>query len=69
MRDAPGSNQAAELRGRATQLRVRIELWDQVDRLTVTWPGGEKQVFTGLAANRTYRIVQGTPEPKPLDPD
>jgi enediyne biosynthesis protein E4 len=27
--------------------------------VTVIWPDGEKQVFKGLAADRTYRIVQG----------
>lgn len=27
--------------------------------VTVIWPDGEKQVFKGLAADKTYRIVQG----------
>ena len=27
--------------------------------VTVVWPSGEKETFKGLAANKTYRIVQG----------
>jgi len=27
--------------------------------VTVVWPGGERETFKGLAADKTYRIVQG----------
>jgi tetratricopeptide (TPR) repeat protein len=32
----------------------------EVDRLTVRWPGGSAETFRGLAADRRYRIVQGS---------
>jgi hypothetical protein len=35
-------------------------------RLTVTWPGGARQHFDGLAADRYYRIVQGQDRPEPV---
>lgn len=31
----------------------------EIDRLTVQWPGGETQSFTGLSADRRYRLTQG----------
>ncbi len=31
----------------------------EIDRLTVRWPGGETQSFTGLSADRRYRLTQG----------
>ncbi len=41
----------------------------RVDRLTITWPGGKQEVFTDLAANRTWRIVEGAGKPEPLSGD
>jgi tetratricopeptide (TPR) repeat protein len=32
---------------------------DRVQRVTVRWPSGSTQVFTDLAADRTYRLVEG----------
>ena len=31
----------------------------EIDRLTVQWPGGKTQSFTGLSADRRYRLTQG----------
>jgi hypothetical protein len=39
-----------------------------VDGLTVYWPRGGEQRFTGLAVDRAYRIIEGSPEPQPLAP-
>jgi hypothetical protein len=32
---------------------------DRIDRLTVSWPSGYEQVFSGLAVNRRYVIEEG----------
>jgi len=32
---------------------------EKIDRLTIEWRGGEKQVFTGLEANHLYRVEEG----------
>jgi hypothetical protein len=37
----------------------------QPGRLTVTWPGGARQHFDGLAVDRYYRIVQGQARAEP----
>jgi len=37
---------------------------DQVDRLTVTWPDGSEQTWTGLKVDRYYRLVQGEKDPQ-----
>jgi hypothetical protein len=34
-------------------------------RLTVTWPGGARQDFDGLACDRYHRLVQGQAEAEP----
>ena len=31
-----------------------------IDRLIVHWPGGETETFTGLEADRRYRLVEGS---------
>jgi Flp pilus assembly protein TadD len=33
---------------------------DQVERLDVLWPGGERESLTGLSADCRYRLIQGT---------
>ncbi len=33
---------------------------DRIDRVKIRWPGGNVEQFTGLEADRTYRIVQGS---------
>jgi hypothetical protein len=38
----------------------------QPGRLTVTWPGGAKQHFEGLSADRYYRVMQGQAKVEPL---
>jgi len=38
----------------------------KVDRLTIRWPGGEKEVFTDLPANSAYRIVEGSGVPEKI---
>jgi hypothetical protein len=47
--------------------RLVFGLADQANpgRLTVTWPGGAKQHFDGLAADRYYGIVQGQARAEP----
>ncbi len=37
-----------------------------IDRLVVRWPGGPEETFTGLKANRRYRIVEGSGLVQPL---
>jgi hypothetical protein len=37
-----------------------------VERLEVAWPSGARQSFSGFAAGRAYRIVEGEPELQPL---
>ena len=40
---------------------------ERIERIEVTWPRtSEKQVFQGLAMDRTYRIVEGNPTPVEL---
>jgi hypothetical protein len=39
----------------------------QIDELTIHWPGGEKQTLDALAADRYYRVVQGS-APLPFVP-
>ena len=36
-----------------------------VQRLVVRWPGGVREEFTGVAADRRFRIVQGTGRAEP----
>ena len=33
---------------------------DEIDRVTIHWPGGEPEVLAGLEVDRRYRIEQGT---------
>ncbi len=53
--------------------RLHFGLGDatRIERLDVRWPSGRRQVFTGLAADRIYRLVEGgAPEPwSPPPPD
>ncbi|HEY1860279.1 MAG TPA: CRTAC1 family protein, partial [Gemmataceae bacterium] len=35
------------------------------DKLTVTWPSGEEQVWTGLSVDRYWRFVQGEKDAQP----
>jgi tetratricopeptide (TPR) repeat protein/thiol-disulfide isomerase/thioredoxin len=34
-----------------------------IKHVVVRWPGGEPETFTGLVANRSYRLVQGAGKP------
>jgi hypothetical protein len=38
----------------------------RVDKLTVTWPDGKEQSYTGLALDRYYRLTQGSDKAEPL---
>jgi hypothetical protein len=51
----------------ASDRRVLVGLGpaDTIDRVTVTWPTGAKQEFTGLAPGRGWRLVQGRDRPEP----
>ena len=40
----------------------------EIERLVVRWPGDRAEVYTGLAADRRYRIVQGSGRAKPWEP-
>jgi hypothetical protein len=37
---------------------------DRLDRLTVVWPDGKRQEWTGLALDRYYRLTQGRENPE-----
>jgi hypothetical protein len=39
---------------------------DRIDKLTVVWPSGVEQHFTGLALDRYYRLTEGTEKAEPL---
>lgn len=41
---------------------------DSVDKLTIKWPSGREETFTGLAANTEMLFVEGRPSPAQLDP-
>lgn len=49
---------------------VHFDLGDatQIERVRVTWPGGPTEEFAGLAADRHFRLVQGTGRAEPWDP-
>ncbi len=40
----------------------------RIARVVVRWPGGKPQAFTGLEADRWYRLVQGAPQADPWVP-
>ncbi|HYD85507.1 MAG TPA: CRTAC1 family protein, partial [Opitutus sp.] len=42
---------------------------ERIERLTVTWPGGREQTFTGLAANRRYVVTEATHGEPPAKPE
>ena len=48
--------------------RVHFGLGDAsgIDQLEVRWPSGQRQVFTDLAADRIYKLIEGDPEVKPF---
>ena len=50
--------------------RVHFGLGDAeaVERLEVRWPSGRRQAFGPLAAGRLYRIVEGEPAARPVEP-
>lgn len=33
---------------------------DRIKKVVVRWPGGKPETFTGLSANRSYKLVQGS---------
>ena len=39
----------------------------EIDSLVVRWPGGDRERFQGLSADRHYRIVQGRGQPQTWD--
>jgi hypothetical protein len=51
----------------ASDRRVLVGLGpaDTIDRVTVTWPTGARQEFTGLTPGRGWRLVQGRDRPEP----
>ena len=56
----------------ASSLRPHLGLGQStsIELLEIRWPGsGTVQQFRGLAADRTYRIREGSPEPLALGPD
>jgi hypothetical protein len=50
------------------RLVVGLGSASRADRVTVTWPSGEKQEFRGLEAGRGWRLTQGTEPPEPATP-
>ena len=40
----------------------------KIERLEVAWPSGKKQTFTGLAADRIYRLIEGDAKPRNFEP-
>jgi hypothetical protein len=45
--------------GTLTDLHFGLGMAERADRVEVTWPAGETQVFEGVAARRIYAIVRG----------
>jgi hypothetical protein len=50
------------------RLVVGLGAADRADRVTVTWPSGEKQEYRGLRAGRGWRLTQGKDQPEPAMP-
>lgn len=50
------------------RLHFGITRGTMVQRLTVTWPGGDREEFSGLAAGTSYEIKQGTGRAVALPP-
>ena len=40
-----------------------------IDRVTVSWPGGETESYSGLSVDTSYRIQQGNPTANPVAVD
>jgi hypothetical protein len=36
------------------------------DRVEVTWPSGHRDCYRGLGADTGYRLIEGTPTPRPM---
>jgi tetratricopeptide (TPR) repeat protein len=71
--EAGGRRQVAQRFGggsyqSADDPRLHFGLGDTgaVDRIEVRWPSGAVQSWTGLAADRGYRLVEGQPDAEPL---
>jgi hypothetical protein len=54
---------------RDRRLLVGLGAADRVDRVTVTWPSGRTQAFTGLDAGRGWRLTEGADRPEPAPGD
>jgi len=40
----------------------------KVNKVTVYWPGGRTQEFTGLQPGRYWRLLEGEPAPREMPP-
>jgi hypothetical protein len=50
------------------RLLIGLGSADRADRVTVTWPSGERQEYRGLEAGRGWRLTQGKDQPEPATP-
>src|SRR5260370_3261036 len=50
------------------RLQVGLGTADLAERVTVLWPSGRRQVFTGLAARRWWRLHEGRDQPERIVP-
>jgi hypothetical protein len=50
------------------RLLVGLGTAGRADRVTVTWPSGDKQVFSDLAGRRWWRLVEGREKPVEVAP-
>jgi hypothetical protein len=46
------------------RLQVGLGTADRAERVTVVWPSGRKQTFTGLEARRWWRLHEGRDQPE-----
>jgi hypothetical protein len=47
------------------RLLIGLGAAEKADRVTVTWPSGRTQLFTGLEAGRGWRLTEGRNQPEP----
>ena len=45
-------------------LHVGLGQQDEIERVVVHWPGGEREEFTGVQADGRYRLMQGSGTPQ-----
>ena len=49
-------------------LHIGLGEHTEIEQVIVRWPGGKTEPFSGVEADRRYRLVQGTAKAEPLSP-